>query len=164
MGLAVDELYADEAVLIPELVESLPFRFFATSSIDALIHSIESYTSPKANPFTQMFSKKAMKMILETYKAIAKDGEEARKPRIGQVLLASIYAGILECKPEEVYEEIEVLLNHLIPKKALHEYGVKEEELEEFTEVVMTKQGRLMANNYVKLDRDTIYGIYKTLF
>lgn len=54
--------------------------------------------------------------------------------------------------------------NHLIPKKALHEYGVKEEELEEFTEVVMTKQGRLMANNYVKLDRDTIYGIYKTLF
>ena len=31
-------------------------------------------------------------------------------------------AGILECKPEEVYEEIEVLLNHLIPKKALHEY------------------------------------------
>ena len=73
-------------------------------------------------------------------------------------------AGILECKPEEVYEEIEVLLNHLIPKKALHEYGVKEEELEEFTEVVMTKQGRLMANNYVKLDRDTIYGIYKTLF
>ena len=51
-------------------------------------------------------------------------------------------AGILECKPEEVYEEIEVLLNHLIPKK----------------------QGRLMANNYVKLDRDTIYGIYKTLF
>ena len=73
-------------------------------------------------------------------------------------------AGILECKPEEVYEEIEVLLNHLIPKKALHEYGVKEEELEEFTEVVMTKQGRLMADNYVKLDRDTIYGIYKTLF
>lgn len=65
---------------------------------------------------------------------------------------------------QENYEEIEVLLNHLIPKKALHEYGVKEEELEEFTEVVMTKQGRLMANNYVKLDRDTIYGIYKTLF
>lgn len=223
MGLAVDELYADEAVLIPELLESLPFRFFATSSIDALIHSIESYTSPKANPFTQMFSKKAMKMILETYKAIAKDGEEARKPLIGQVLLASTYAGIafgnagcaavhamsyplgaayhvphgeanyamftgvykkyqeidpdgsikelneylaeiLECKPEEVYEEIEVLLNHLIPKKALHEYGVKKEELEEFTEVVMTKQGRLMANNYVELDRDMVYGIYQKLF
>lgn len=223
MGLAVDELYADEAVLIPELVESLPFKFFTTSSIDALIHSIESYTSPKANPFTQMFSKKAMKMILETYKVIAKEGEEARKPLIDQVLLASTYAGIafgnagcaavhamsyplgaayhvphgeanyamftgvykkyqeidpegsikelnkylseiLECKPEEVYEEIEVLLNHLIPKKALHEYGVKKEELKEFTEVVMTKQGRLMANNYVKLDQETVYGIYKELY
>lgn len=87
MGLAVDELYADDAVLIPELVESLPFRFFATSSIDALI-----------------------------------------------------------------------------PKKSLHEYRVKEEELEEFTEVVMTKQGRLMANNYVELDRNTVYGIYKKLY
>ena len=75
-----------------------------------------------------------------------------------------LYQVEIKYHQQENYEEIEVLLNHLIPKKALHEYGVKEEELEEFTEVVMTKQGRLMANNYVKLDRDTIYGIYKTLF
>ena len=37
MGLAVDELYADYAILIPELLEQLPYDFFATSAIDALI-------------------------------------------------------------------------------------------------------------------------------
>ncbi|MEQ8198365.1 MAG: 4-hydroxybutyrate dehydrogenase [Clostridiaceae bacterium] len=223
MGLAVEELYADDAVLIPELLKDLPFKFFATSSIDALIHAIESYTSPKANSFTQMFSLKAMEIILNAYKAIARDGEEARIPLLGDLLTASTYAGIafgnagcaavhamsyplgaayhvphgeanyaiftevykmyqsinptgsiaqlnaflaeiLGCKPEEVYKEIEVLLNHIIPKKALHEYGVTESDLESFTETVMTKQGRLMANNYIELDQDTVFDIYKTLY
>ena len=34
-------MYADSAVLVPELLNGLPFRFFATSSIDALIHAVE---------------------------------------------------------------------------------------------------------------------------
>ncbi|MDO5293879.1 MAG: 4-hydroxybutyrate dehydrogenase [bacterium] len=223
MGLAVEELYADDAVLIPELLHDLPFKFFATSSIDALIHSIESFTSPKANPFTKMFSLKAMELILEAYKVIVRDGEEARIPLLGDLLVASTYAGIafgnagcaavhamsyplgaayhvahgeanyamftgvyktyqkldpngsitelntylagiLGCKDTEVYEEIETLLNHIITKKPLHEYGVKEEELEVFTTTVMEKQGRLMANNYVELTRDTVLAIYKELY
>ena len=45
-GLAVDELYADYAILVPELLNDLPLSVFATSSIDAFIHAIESYTSP----------------------------------------------------------------------------------------------------------------------
>ena len=53
LGLADDALFADKAVLIPELLKNLPLRFFATSSIDALIHSIESFTSPKASAFTR---------------------------------------------------------------------------------------------------------------
>ncbi|MEQ8154063.1 MAG: hypothetical protein ABRQ25_04085 [Clostridiaceae bacterium] len=71
---------------------------------------------------------------------------------------------ILGCRQEEVYEEIEVLLNHIIPKKPLHEYGVTEGELETFTETVMTMQGRLMANNDVELDKDTVSDIYKKLY
>ena len=47
-GLAVDEMYADSAVLVPELLNGLPFRFFATSSIDALIHAVESAFPPRA--------------------------------------------------------------------------------------------------------------------
>ena len=71
---------------------------------------------------------------------------------------------ILDCKEDEVYVKIEELLNVLIPKKALREYGVSENELMEFTESVMTKQGRLMANNYVELTKETVYKIYKSLF
>lgn len=223
LGLAVDELYADLAVMIPELLEDLPFKFFATSSIDALIHAIESSVSPKATSYTEMFSYKAMKMILEGYKEIAKNGPEARIPLLKEFLLASNYAGIafgnagcgavhamsyplganyhvahgeanyqmfigvfktyqrlnpegkiaklnkfladiLNCNEDEVYTKIEELLNVLIPKKQLREYGLKEEELREFTQSVMTKQGRLMANNYVELNEETVYEIYKSLY
>ena len=56
------------------------------------------------------------------------------------------------------------LLNNLLPKKALHEYGVTEAELEEFTDSVLENQGRLMANNFVKLDRDRVLKIYREVF
>ena len=73
-------------------------------------------------------------------------------------------AGILGCEVDVVYEELEKLLNVMIPKKALHEYGVSEEELEEFTDSVLENQGRLMANNFVELDRERGYKIYKECF
>ena len=93
-GLAVDEMYADHAVLVPELLEGLPFGVFATSSIDALIHAIESSLSPKGNETTRMFGYKAIEMILNGYMEIAKNGKEARIPLLDQFLMASNYAGI----------------------------------------------------------------------
>lgn len=94
MGLAVDQMYADHAVLIPELLMGLPMKVFATSSIDALVHAMESVLSPKASVYTQMFGYKAIELILNGYKVIAKDGEEARKPLLKDFLIASNYAGI----------------------------------------------------------------------
>lgn len=222
-GLAVDEMYADYAVLIPELLKGLPFRFFATSSIDALIHAIESSLSPKGNVYTRMFGYKAIDMILRGYMEIRDKGEDARFPLLEDFLLASNFAGIafgnagcaavhalsyplgatyhvahgesnyamftgvmknymelksdgeiaklnayianiLGCKVEEVFDELEKLLNILIPKKALHEYGVTKQDLKEFTDSVMVNQGRLMANNFVELDKERVYKIYKELY
>lgn len=94
MGLAADELFADYAILIPELLYTLPYKSFATSSIDAFIHALESYLSPKANDFTRMFSVEAMRMILKGYQKIAAEGEQARFPLMKDFLLASAYAGI----------------------------------------------------------------------
>lgn len=94
LGLQTEEEFADGAVLIPELLKKLPFRFFATSSIDALIHAIESYMSPKATPFSELFSEKAIEMLLNGYKSIVKNGEQEKEDRIGDFLLASAYAGI----------------------------------------------------------------------
>lgn len=93
-GLAVEETYADYAVLVPETVKGLPYKFFVTSSIDALIHAIESYLSPKASPFTEMYSLEAIRMIMAGYKEIVEKGEDERLKYLKEFVLASNYAGI----------------------------------------------------------------------
>lgn len=93
---------------------------------------------------------------MKNYMEIRADGEIAKLNRF--------LADILECPVRYVYEELEKLLNVLIPKKALREYGVTGAQLVEFTDSVMENQGRLMANNFVELDRERVYKIYKELW
>ena len=223
LGLADDELYADSAVLIPELLGRLPFEAFGTSSIDALIHSMESVLSPRATSYTELFGYKSIEIILSGYKIIAREGPEARLPLLKDFLIASNYAGIsfvnsgtgavhamsyplggvyhvphgeanycmligvfnkymakdpngrisrlnafianiLGCGESVVYGELEKLLGTIVQRKPLREYGVTEQDLKDFTENVMTKQGRLMANNYAELFESDVYGIYKELY
>ena len=223
MGLLSESLYPDHAVLIPELLQGLPFGVFATSSLDALVHAVESALSPKATRTTRIFGDKAIEMIIRGYQKIAKDGQTARLPLLGEFLTASTYAGIafgtagvgavhalsyplggtyhlphgevnyemftgvlknymevkqdgaiaevnallcelLGCKVAAVYDELEKLLNSILPKKPLREYGVTQEDLVAFTENVMTTQGRLMANNFVPLDKDRVLKIYRELY
>ncbi|MDO4672042.1 4-hydroxybutyrate dehydrogenase [Falsiporphyromonas endometrii] len=94
MGLADDAILADDAVIIPEFLRGLPFRFWAASSIDALIHAVESYVSPKANMYTRMCSCTAMDTILDVFKGVATYGEEYRYERLGDMLMAANIAGI----------------------------------------------------------------------
>lgn len=93
-GIAVEETYADYAVLIPETVKGLPYKFFITSSLDALIHAVESFLSPKASPFTEMYSLNAIQMIMKGYKEIVAKGEDERLNHLKDFVLASNYAGI----------------------------------------------------------------------
>jgi 4-hydroxybutyrate dehydrogenase len=224
MGLATDELLADHAVLIPELVKGLPYKFFVASSIDALIHAIEAYVSPKANPYTELFSVKAMELILKGYMKIIEKGEEYRKEIIEDFVIGSNYAGIafgnagvgavhalsyplggtyhvphgeanyqmfvevfrtynkknpngkikdvnkiladiLNVSVEnDVFARLAEVLDKLLIRKPLKDYGMKVEEIESFSDSVMVGQQRLLANNYVALTRDEIRDIYKTLY
>lgn len=223
LGLAHDEILADYAVLIPELLSVLPYKVFAASSIDALIHALESFVSPKSSVFTEMYSIEAIKMIINGFKVIAKEGDGSLDKLLNDFLIASTYAGIafgnagcgavhamsyplgsiyhvphgesnyvffteifktykkinphgkistlntllaqiLNCSEESALDEIENLLYKVLPKKTLQGYGAKEEDLMIFTENVLTKQGRLMGNAYVSLDKETIYNIYKSLY
>ena len=222
-GLAHEALYADRAVLIPELLEDMPDSVFATSSIDALVHAVESSLSPKGNVYTRMFGYKAIEMILKGYMEIRDKGMEARQKLLGDFLTASNYAGIafgnagcaavhalsyplgatyhvahgesnyamftgvmkkymeikaggeiavlnrfiadiLGCGMTDIYDELEKLLDVLIKKKPLHTYGMKPEEIESFADSVLANQGRLLANNFVPLDRDQIVAVYKALY
>ncbi len=224
MGLAVDELYADYAVLVPETIKGLPYKFFATSSVDALIHAIESFVAPKSNPYTELFALKAIELIVEGYKKIAEKGEDARLDNLKNFAIASNYAGIAfgntgvgavhalsysiggafhvphgeanyafftevfkkynEKNPNgkikeanevianvlgvnagsDIYGALEDLLNKVIAKKRLSEYGMTEAQIDEFTDSTIENQQRLLANNYVDLSRDEIREIFANLY
>lgn len=222
MGLSNPALYPDKAVLIPELLSTLPYKVFATSSIDALIHAFESFTSPNATTYSRLFSKEAIKIILNAYKDIVKDKDKV-KDHIKELLVASNYAGIafsnagcalvhamsyplgakyhvahgesnyvffttvykvynsidpngiikelnsyiseiLGCTKENCYMALDNLLEGIIPLKKMHEYGVKEEDIIDFTNIVEFKQTRLTKNNYVKVDSKKISEIYKMVY
>lgn len=70
----------------------------------------------------------------------------------------------MECGVENVYEELEEMLNKLIPKKSLREYGMKEEQIDSFTEMTVLNQQRLLANNYVFLTDEEIRQIFANLY
>ena len=222
MGLQRDAEFADTAVLVTELLDSIPFGVFATSSLDAFVHASESFLSPKATVFSKMYSEKAIKMIINGYRQIADQGQEQRKELNGEFLLASCYAGIafgnagcaavhamsmpfsgahhvahgeanyaifqgvfetyerinpqgeirnyknilqqaLDCEQDEVFQKLEKLFECILHRKPLHEYGVTEDELGHLADLVIEKQQRLTANNYVPLDRDTMIQIYQSL-
>ncbi|MCL1982875.1 MAG: 4-hydroxybutyrate dehydrogenase [Clostridiales bacterium] len=223
-GLAVDETYADVAALVPETVKGLPYKFFVTSSVDALIHAIESFLSPKASDFTEMYSLKAMEMIMAGYKEIVEKGQDERLKYMKDFLLAANYAGIafgnagcaavhalsysiggafhvphgeanyqfftevfkmytrkkpdgkikeatglfakfLGCDPAgDVYGELETFLNKLIAKKPLREYGMAESQIDDFTVSTIENQQRLLANNYVFLEKEEIREIFANLY
>jgi len=223
MGLATEELFPDYAVLIPDLVKRLPYEFFVTSSIDAMIHAVESFVSPKSNSYTELFSLKALELILKGYIHILKNGENSRMDIIEDFLKASNYAGIafsntgtgavhalsyplggtyhvthgeanyvmfveifktynkkapqgkikeinltlshiLNCDTSSVYEELTLVLDKLLARKPLREYGMKITEIELFTDSVIAGQQRLLVNSYVPLLREDILNIYSRLY
>lgn len=222
-GLALDTMYADEAVLIPEMVKTLPYKFFATSSIDALIHAVESYVSPKAIPHSEAYSEKAIRLIINGFQYVKENGADSWVDKSQDFLLASNLAGIAfgyagcaavhalsyplggtyhiphgesnqlmfaavfkkykkkapigkinrleeilaEIFGTETYEALDVLydlMEAILKRKDLKEYGVKEEELITFTDSVIEGQQRLLKNNYVFLTRDDMIDIYRSVY
>ena len=93
IGLVCDGMYASAAVLVPELLSSLPYAVFAASSLDALVHAVESFLSPNRTDYTKMFSEKALSMILGGYRSIV---ERKTEPAalMRDFLIASNCAGI----------------------------------------------------------------------
>ncbi|MDO4616414.1 MAG: iron-containing alcohol dehydrogenase [Lachnospiraceae bacterium] len=97
-GLVSPSMFADEAVLVPEMLLSLPYKVFATSSIDAMIHAVESFLSPNGCATSEAFSKNALELILSSWGKTAKGAEEqdvqAWKKYAAEFLRASNWAGI----------------------------------------------------------------------
>lgn len=223
MGMVAPSMYANSAVLIPELLEGLPLKVFATSSIDALVHAVESGLSPKATVYTKMFGYKAIEMIIRGYQQLVKNGLESRKDLMDDFLTASNFAGLafgtagcgtvhamayplggqyhvahgesnyavftgvmkeymchksdgaiaemnsflanlLGCGTAEVYEKLEELLNQILPKKALREYGTKQDELPAWAKSVIDNQQRLLKNSFIPMTEELVLKIYQDLY
>ncbi len=92
--LNIDELYADSAVLIPELLESIPFNVFVENSITAFIHAVDSYLSPKSTKYTRLFSEKAIEIFLKGYRTIILKGKDSFDSLFKEFLFGSNYSGI----------------------------------------------------------------------
>ncbi|WZL72761.1 4-hydroxybutyrate dehydrogenase [Clostridiaceae bacterium 35-E11] len=222
-GLALESMYPDEAVLIPEMIKTLPYKFFATSSIDAMIHAVESYLSPKATAHSEEFSISAINKIIHGYKYVVENGQTNWIDKAKEFLVASNYAGIafgnagcaavhalsyplggmyhiphgeanmlmfaavlkkykekkavgklneleklfadaLEVKEEEGLVALYDLMEKILSRKPLREYGIKEEELAMFSASVIEGQQRLLNNNYVELTEAEMTEIYKRCF
>ncbi|MDI9461058.1 MAG: 4-hydroxybutyrate dehydrogenase [Saccharofermentanales bacterium] len=94
VGLSTEEIIPDHAALIPQLLEDMPYRVFATSAIDALIHAVEAFLCPKANAYTDLFSEQAIRTILTGFCTLRQTGETGRLNLLEDFLIASNMAGI----------------------------------------------------------------------
>lgn len=225
MGLALEALYADRAVLIPELIYELPEFVLVSSSIDALVHALESYVSPKSGVYSEAFSVPAIRMLINAHKYFLANGRLACVRSIAKdLMIASNYAGIAfgntgvgavhalayplggvhhvphgeanarilnavfdlyraknpDGKIENLgriladamqiangsdpWRELQILVDSLLPKKSLRDYGMTEDEIENFADSVVEKQQRLLINNYVELSRNEIRDIFERLW
>lgn len=224
MGLADPSMLANQAVMITNMLESLPYKIFATSSIDAMVHSVESFLSPNGCSNSRMFSAEALKTIIKCWsKSVAEGEKDAWKKYASDFLKASNWAGIgfgyagcaavhatayplgsvyhiphgqsnqlmfkdvmkkykeimpvgrindlekiiadsLDTKPDNALEALYELMDKVLKKSPLREFGIKESDLKVFAADVIKTQQRLLKNNYVELSEAQILDIYKAAF
>lgn len=91
-GIVNPHLYADIAILDPEITLGLPQNLTAFSGIDALIHALESLTSNSATTFSALLAEEALKIIYNNIVLAFDNGKdiEARS----NMLYGSMLAGI----------------------------------------------------------------------
>lgn len=87
-----DPLFADLAVVDPELTATLPGQITAETGVDALTHAIESYVSTKRTPYTDTLARSAIERIGDNLRAAVFQGSENDEARY-QMSLAAMQAG-----------------------------------------------------------------------
>jgi len=85
-------LYPTIAILDPELTLSMPPKLTAMTGMDALTHAIEASTSLEANPYSDAFSMKAIRMIKDHLAKAVQTGSDLKAR--SNMLVASNLAGV----------------------------------------------------------------------
>ena len=92
VGIVNSEMIADFVILDAVMIKKLPRKIAAATSVDALAHAIECWTSNKANPFSDIFALQALDMILNNIERACDDAEAMDAKN--QMQIASFYAGV----------------------------------------------------------------------
>ncbi|PAB58517.1 iron-containing alcohol dehydrogenase [Anaeromicrobium sediminis] len=85
-------LYPKVSIVDPELMVSVPKSITKNTGIDVLFHAIEAYISKGATPFTDMYAKEAISLVLNNLHKVLEDGTniEAREKMAWANTLAGI--------------------------------------------------------------------------
>lgn len=91
-GVVSDDLYADLALVDPELMSGLPAPVTAFTGMDALTHCIEAYTNRFAQAFVDPLALEGVRLIGRSLRRAVCNGDdlEARS----DMALASVYGGM----------------------------------------------------------------------
>lgn len=91
-GIAADPLYADMAILDPDLTLGLPRHPTAYTGIDAMVHAIEAYTNKRSkNPVSDALALTALKKLHGSILRACEDGSDIDAR--GDMLLGAMLAG-----------------------------------------------------------------------
>ena len=80
------------------------------------------------------------------------------------IRLNAFLAKMMECDEAVVYEKLQELLDQIISRKKLREYGMKEEEIHSFAVSVDASQQRLLNQSYVKPTIEQMEAVYRELY
>jgi alcohol dehydrogenase len=91
-GVVSDHLYADLAVIDPELMLGLPARITAYTGMDALTHAIEAYTNRHAHPYISTFALEGIRLVGSSLRRAVCNGSDLQAR--SDMALASLYGGM----------------------------------------------------------------------
>lgn len=91
-GINSPHLFPEVALLDPLMTLSMPAAITAATGMDALTHAIEAYTSQQANPMTDIFALKAIKLISKNLSIAFNDGDNLTARE--NMLMGSLLGGI----------------------------------------------------------------------
>ena len=94
--------------------------------------------------------------VMKKYKEIQPEG------KINE--LEAVIAEVLNVTSENALETLYKLMDQILKKEPLREFGVKESDLPIFARDVIQTQQRLLKNNYVELTEEQVLEIYRAAY
>jgi len=97
--------------------------------------------------------------VFSTYAEMRPDGKELNE--LADIIRKEL--GI-EADLKGTFAALDDLLDKILPRKKLREYGVEEERLPYYVDKVYETQQRLLIANYVKMTKEEFLEIYKKAY